>query len=276
MNGRHPLIGLALLATLACGSDPGTGPSVPVEPTGSLLVYDPTGTVHVVDVATGESREVSRYGEPFLWVSAVFGKDANTVIGGGSGVLQSAPGIRRLDLVSGMITTVVDDVLAASSVVAPDGRTLVFSAAGWAGPRFVLATVELGGMAAPVVRWVAPDDHPDWGPVYLRWLPDQSGMIGYLSDIDVVQIVRYDLASGLITPITEPTTTLEMIRTLDLSPDGRTIAYNTPTGELRFITLDGAPAPRRPATQPSSAGSCRRSRPMGRSWRGLGTRKGRT
>jgi hypothetical protein len=51
------------------------------------------------------------------------------------------------------------------------------------------------------------------------------------------------LGSGQITPITEPETTMQMIRTLDLSPDGRTIAFNTITGELRFITRSGAPAP---------------------------------
>lgn len=243
MTSRRLGMGVVLLATVACGSDPGTGPSVPVEPTGTLLVYDPTGPVHVVDVVSDASREVSRYGEPFIYVSAAFGKDASTVVGGGSGVLQPIPpGIRQLDLASGAITTVVDDVRAYATRVAPDGRTLVFGAAGWSGPRSVLATVEIGGTAAPVVRWVAPESGPNHLLADLRWLPDQSGLIGNLYDLDVVQIVHFDLASGVITPITEPTTNLEMIRTLDLSPDGGTIAYNTHTGELRFITREGAPA----------------------------------
>jgi hypothetical protein len=243
MTGRHLLPGLVLLAIMACGSDPGTGPSVPAEPTGTLLVFDPTGTVHVVDVITRASREVSRYGEPFVWVSAAFGGDAGTVVGGGTGVQQPAPpGIRQLDLATGAITTLVADVLAYAARVAPDGRTLVFGAAGWSGPRSVLATVELGGTAEPVVQWVAPASDPNLGLTDLRWLPDQTGLIAHLYNLDVVQIVHYDLASGVITPITEPTTTLEMTRTLDLSPNGRTIAYNTHTGELRFITRDGAPA----------------------------------
>jgi hypothetical protein len=239
---RHLCTGLALLAAIGCGSDPGTGPSVPAEPTGTLLVFDPTGPVHVVDMASGEAREVSRRGEPVFWISTAFGENSDIVVGGGLGTGQPSPGIRQLDLASGAITTLVDDVLAYATRVAPDGRTLIFGAAGWSGPRSVLATLEIGGTAAPVVRWVAPDDHPDWGLTDLRWLPDQSGLIAQLFDIDVVQIVHYDLASGVITPITEPTTTLEMTRTLDLSPDGRTIAYNTHTGELRFITRDGSPA----------------------------------
>jgi hypothetical protein len=243
MNRRHLLSGVALVAALACGSDPGTGPSAPAEPTGTLLIYDPTGPIHVVDLVTGESREVSRYGEPFSWVSPAFDKDAKVVVGGGTGVLQPAPGIRQLDLASGTITTLVDDVLAYATRLAPDGRTLIFGTVGWTVPRGELVTVELGGTTEPVVRWVAPEDDPQLILGDLRWLPDQTGLIAHLYNLEVVQIVHYDLASGVITPITEPTTTLEMTRTLDLSPDGRTIAYNTHTGELRFITRDGAPAP---------------------------------
>jgi hypothetical protein len=239
---RHLCACMALLTTVACGSESNTGPSVPAEPTGALLVYDPTGTVHVVDVLTGGSREVSRFGEPFTWVAAAFGRTASIVVGGGSGVGLPDPGIRQLDLASGTITTLVEDVVVANTRVSPDGQSLIFAAAGWLVPRAVLATLELGGSAEPVVRWIAPDDHPEWGLTDLRWLPDQSGLIAQLYDIDVVQVVHFDLASGEITPLTEPTTTLEMTRTLDLSPDGRVIAYNTHTGELRFITRNGTPA----------------------------------
>jgi hypothetical protein len=243
VTGQHLCAGLTLLAALACGSETNTGPTPPAEPTGKLLLFDPTGPVHVLDLSSGETREVSRFGEPFTWVAATLGKDASTVVGGGSGVGPPDPGIRQLDLVSGIVTTLVDNIVVAATRVSPDGRTLIFGAAGWANPRAVIATLDLVGTAEPVVVWTAPDDHQEWGLAGLRWLPDQTGLIAQLYDIDVVQIVHYDLASGVITPITEPTTTLEMTRTLDLSPDGQTIAYNTHTGELRFITRTGAPAP---------------------------------
>lgn len=243
MISRHLCACMALLATVACGSGPNTGPSVPAEPTGTLLVYDPTGTVHVVDVVTGDSREVSRFGEPFTWVSPAFDSDAKVVIGGGSGVGPQDPGIRQLDLALGTITTLVDDVVAYATRLAPDGRTLIFGAVGWTAPRAELVTVELDETAPPVVRWVAPEGDREQLLGDLRWLPDQTGLIAHLYNTGVVQIVHYDMASGVITPITEPTTTMQLTRTLDLSPDGRTIAYNTHTGELRFITRSGAPAP---------------------------------
>lgn len=242
MNHRELCANLTLLAALACGSEPNTGPTPPTEPTGTLLVYDPTGTVHVVDVVTGDSREVSRFGEPFTWVSPAFDRDAKVVIGGGSGVGPPDPGIRQLDLALGTITTLVDDVVAYATRLAPDGKTLLFGAVGWSAPRSELVTVEIGGTEEPSVLWVAPETAPEQILAELRWLPDQTGLIAHLYNMEVVQIVHYDLASGVITPITEPTTNMEMTRTLDLSPDGRVIAYNTHTGELRFITRNGAPA----------------------------------
>ncbi len=241
MNRRALCAGVALLGALACGSEPDTGPTPPAEPTGKLLLYDPTGTVHTLNITTGEAREVSRFGEPFTWVAAAFGQDTRHVVGGGSGFGPADPGIRQLDLASGMITTLVDNIVVANTRVSPDGQTLIFAAAGWVEPRAVLATIDLSGTAEPLVRWIAPDDHQEWGLTDLRWLPDQTGLIAQLYDIDLVQIVRYDLGSGVITPITEFTTAMEMTRTLDLSSDGRVIAYNTHAGELRFITQTGAP-----------------------------------
>lgn len=240
MNRRDLCAAVALIASLSCGSEPNTGPTPPAEPTGKLLLYDPTGTVHILNITTGEAREVSRFGEPFTWVSPAFDREAGVVIGGGSGVGPLDPGIRQLNLESGAISTLVDDVVAYATRLAPDGRTLVFGAAGWAAPRSVLATLYLGGIGEPVVQWTAPDSAPELILAELRWLPDQSGLIALLYNREVVQVVHYSMASGQITPITEPTT-IGMTRTLDLSPDGRTIAYNTHTGGLRFITQTGAP-----------------------------------
>ncbi len=233
---------LAFLAFLACSSDPGTGPTEPALPSGKLLVFHPVGTAHVVDLATGEAREVSRDGEPFYYVSAAFDEGANVVIGGSTGVGQPSRGIRQLDLESGEITTLVDDVNGFAARLAPNGKTLIYAAGDETVFRSALFTIELGSTAAPERRWVAPESAPQQGIANLRWLPDQSGVIGQLFNLDVGQIVHFDLATGVVTPITEPMTLWNMTLTLDLSPDGRTIAYNTQTGELRFITPSGEAA----------------------------------
>lgn len=115
---------------------------------------------------------------------------------------------------------------------------------GASGVRFTLSTIELGCTAEPVLRWVGPDSAPHQSIGNLSWLPDQSGLIGNLYEPypSRVQMIHFDPATGAVTPITEPGP-ISMPRTLDVSPDGRTIAFNTGTGELRFITLSGDAAP---------------------------------
>ncbi len=76
---RHFITVLLILVALACGES-STGPTEPAEPTGKLLVFDQIASVYVVDLATGESREVSLDGEPFAWVSPVFDEGANVVM----------------------------------------------------------------------------------------------------------------------------------------------------------------------------------------------------
>lgn len=236
---RHFITVLLILVALACGES-GTGPTTPAEPKGKLLVFDQIATVYVVDLATGESREVSVEGEPFSWVSPVFDEGANVVIGGGNGLFKPAPGVRQLDLASGTITTLVDGIQSSTTSLAPDGKTLMFGGSGWRTIRFALYTLELGSTAEPEVRWVA-EPHQSIGD--LRWLPDQSGLVGNHYDHypGTVQMIHFNVVTGMITPITEPGPA-NMTRTLDVSPDGHTIAFNTHTGELRFITLNGEPA----------------------------------
>lgn len=241
MTRRTLITALSVVVALACGES-STGPTEPAEPTGMLLVHDPIGTVHVVDLATGESREVSRDGEPIAWVSPGFDKGANVVIGGGNGFLKPSPGVRQLDLATGAVTTLVEGVRASATSLAPDGKTLMFGGPGWRTLRFALYTIELGSTAEPEVRWVAPESAPHQSIGNLQWLPDQSGLVGNLYELPSVQMVHINPATGVITPITEPSPT-DMTRTLDVSPDGRTIAFNTNTGELRFITLSGGSAP---------------------------------
>jgi WD40 repeat protein len=232
---------LCVLAALSCG-DSGTGPSEPAEPTGKLLVFDQISTIYVVDLATGDSREVSVDGEPFFWVSATFDAGANVVIGGSTGVGQPSRGIRQLDLASGAITTLVEGVNGFAASLAPDGKTLAYAAGDETALRPAVFTMELGSGEEPERRWVAPDGAPQQSIANLRWLPDQSGLIGNLYDLPSVHMVRIDPGMGAITPITEPGP-IGMTRTLDVSPDGNTIVFNTDTGELRFITLSGEAAP---------------------------------
>ena len=239
MNRQIMVSGLALLAVMACNSDPGTGPSIPAEPTGELLIYDPTGTVHVVDVITGEAREISRYGEPVIWVSAAFGKNGTVVVGGGTGVGQPTPGVRQLDLETGGITTLVDGVLGYAARLAPDDKTLAFGALDWVPGRPALVLMDLTTREASLL-WAG--EEPYHGISDLRWLPDQSGLIGFLIQISSVQIIHFDISTRTITPITEPQSTSRLIATFDLSPDGQTIAYSTSAGELKFINQNGTPA----------------------------------
>jgi Tol biopolymer transport system component len=153
-------------------------------------------------------------------------------------------GIRTLDLTTGDVTTLVQlsEVFVASTKLSPNGHTLVIGAARWQDPnRISLVRMDIATRQTDII-WMSPDSNRNLGLANLRWLPDASGLIAYFVDVDRGQVVHFDLATRSITPITEMVAPL-MIQTLDLSPDGRTIAYtNTRTGDLRFITRDGTPA----------------------------------
>lgn len=235
-----------LLGMLGCseGSPPTLPPPPPAEPTGTLLLFDPTGPVYVADAATGASEKVSqRRSEPFIWNSTLLYPGGDTVVGFGRGIGETALGIRQLDLSTGLVTTLflADNVF--STQVSPDGTTLAFAGVGiWEPFRAAVMTMDLATRAT-TLRFLATKEEPDRYLARLRWLPDQTGFIAYLYQPDSNRVVHFDLTSGAITPITETMPTFPMLSTIDLSRDGKTIVYNTPTGELRFITRSGAPAP---------------------------------
>jgi hypothetical protein len=214
-------------------------------PGGTLLLGAPSqGTVHVVDAATGEAREISRFGEPVARTSSTLGPGGMVVTGASTGVGVPSRAIRMIDLATGEKTTLVEfaDASVASTKLAPDGRTLAIGAARWEDPnRISLVMMDVASRQTDII-WMSPDSNRNLGLANLRWLPDATGLIAYLEDIDRGQVVHFDLTTRSITPITEIVAPL-MIQTLDLSPDGRTIAYtNTRTGDLRFITRSGARA----------------------------------
>jgi Tol biopolymer transport system component len=77
----------------------------------------------------------------------------------------------------------------------------------------------------------------------LQWLPDQSGLIATAEQGSGPKwVARLDFSTGALTAITPPVD-VQRISSLDLSPDGRVIAYALDGNDIRFITLDGAPAP---------------------------------
>ncbi len=236
------------LGVLACseGSPAPTMPPPLATPVGNLLLYDPTGPIHVVEAASGEGREVSRFGEPFMWVSASLGSDGHVALGGSTGVGQPDRGIRQLDLRSGNVTTLISSVdrtvLFAAARLSPDGTTLALTGIGITAPgRVSTVTMDLDS-GVQTLKFIAPAEAPNQYLADLQWLPDQSGLIAIEYGIDSAWVVHFELASGTITRLTEAMPTARGILTLDLAPDGETIAYNTPEGHLRFMKRSGEPA----------------------------------
>jgi len=242
---RHALVFLLAASFLGSCTDGGTGPTEPAMPSGTLLVGAPTqGTVHTVNAATGETSEISRNGQPVARTSSTLGPGGKVVTGASTAISPPIPGIRLVDLATGGVTTLVEfaDASVASTKLSPDGRKLVIGAARWDDPnRVSLIMMDVASRHAEII-WTSPDSNRNLGLARLRWLPDASGLIAYFVDVNRGQVVHFDLATRQITPITEMVVPL-MIQTLDLSPDGRTIAYtNTRTADLRFITRAGTPA----------------------------------
>jgi Tol biopolymer transport system component len=242
---RHARAFLLAACFLGSCTDGGTGPTEPAMPSGTLLIGAPSqGTVHVMDAGTGEAREISRFGEPVSRTSSALGPGGMAVTGASIRAGAPSRAIRMVDIPTGDVTTLVEfaDAAVASTKLSPDGRALVIGAARWEDPnRISLVMMDVASRQTEII-WMSPDSNRNLGLAELRWLPDASGLIAYLVSIDQGQVVHFDLATRSITPITEMVAPL-MIQTLDLSPDGRTIAHtNTRTGDLRFITRTGAPA----------------------------------
>jgi len=243
------LISTAVAVMLgACGTE-GTGPTPPpppppATPTGTLLLYDPYGILHTADAATMATSEVARFGEPVLGAFAALGPGGTVITGMGPERDSLPRGLRLFDIKARRATTLAEFSLAvavASSRVSPDGAQLMFAALGWEAGRIGIFRMDLGTQETRTV-WIASGDSSEQSFTRFHWLPDQSGLIGHLSGIGTVRIARFDLETRTLSPITPVTTTDSMLPSLDLSPDGTTIAFNTQAGNLTFITLAGTPA----------------------------------
>lgn len=230
-----------VLLTLGCGAP--AGPSAPAMPTGTILAMAPNTNMWLVDAATGDTTLFSFLGEPLNWVNAALGPDGRTA----SGMNTSRPrSIRTVDLATREVTIHLeldDTEVIHTNRISPDGTLLAFGELGWHAPGAIgLATLDLR-TGATVVRWTAPVDNPELALTDLQWLPDQSGLIVTAEQgTGPKWVARLDFASGQLTAITPPVE-VQRITSLDLSPDGRTIAYALDGRDIRFITLNGAPAP---------------------------------
>jgi hypothetical protein len=235
-----------VLSAVACGTDapPTLPPPPPATPTGTLLLYDPYGILYTADAATMATSEVSRFGDPVSGAFAALGPGGMVITGNGTQSGTLPRGLRLINLVPRRIETIAlfDEGVAASTArVSPDGKILMFSGVGWVPGQHSLVRMDMTSRESEVL-WIAAGTPSEQNFSRFKWLPDQSGLIGHLGGIGTVRIARFDLESRTVSPITPVTTTDSMLPSLDLSPDGKTIAYNTQSGDLTFITLAGTPA----------------------------------
>lgn len=230
----------AVLLMLGCGGP--AGPSAPAMPTGTILAMAPNTNMWLVNAATGDTTLFSFLGEPVSWVNSALGTGGLI-----SGVNSLAPrSLRTVNLATDEVTNhlhLTETETLFATRVSPDGTLLAFGAHGWHAPGAIgLATIDLR-TGATMVRWTAPSETPELSLTNLQWLPDQSGLIVTAEQGENPKwVARLDFASGQLTAITPPVE-VQRITSLDLSPDGRTIAYALDGNDIRFITLDGAPAP---------------------------------
>jgi len=208
----------------------------------------------VVDAASASAQQITEFGEPLTWVNAALGTGASTISGSNSGARPTGPrgprSIRTLDL-PGLIPRDVlpyqQQTLVGSTRISPDGRTLAASGSSIVMEgRHELVTIDLTTLAA-TVRWSRGASEPYLDLAELRWLPDQSGFITLATGVSTTRVAHLDLATGILRYLTDPIG-FAILPSIDLSPDGRTIAYSREDGLTRFITMDGAPAPGYPET----------------------------
>jgi hypothetical protein len=240
---RATRAGLLLSAlALGCG-DGGTDATPPAPPTGTILALHPIGDMYLLDPATSVLRQFSSFGHPVGWVTAALTPGARQV--SGADYRDQQYYIRLVDLATGANTDLLvasDTTALGSTRLSPSGTRLAFSGGGWEGVShnaLYLLDLATGQITVP---WQADDTTEHSGLGSVHWLPDESGIVAIASGAQTNRIAHIDFASHTVTYLTEAFGN-RYRPSMDLSPDGRTVAYSGQEGKIRFITLTGEPAP---------------------------------
>lgn len=236
---------LLLIVALACGeAEPPTLPPPPAEPTGTFLLRNPEGVLYTLAAGSVSPREISRWNLPFVGSETSMLPGGTSVVGMGPANEELPRGFRILDLrPGGTISTLValgDDSSVFDTQPSPDGRTVAFAVRNWVPGRITLMQMDLESRAVEQL-WITSGDETEFAR--FSWLPDQSGLVGQLWGLNRFRMARFDFGTRTMTILSGWISPVRITPTMRLSRDGRTIAYNTQEGELRFVTLDGRPAP---------------------------------
>jgi hypothetical protein len=248
MPSRAPFQAAALLLlglTVACGESPApTAPLPPAQPTGTFLLRHPEGILYTLSAGSESPREISRFNNPFVGSETSLLPGGSSVVGMGLANGAIPRGFRMLDLrPGGGITTLVqlgDDTGVFDTKPSPDGRTVAFAVMNWVPGRITLMRMGLESRAVEQL-WISSGGDTEFAR--FTWLPDGSGLVGQLWGLNRYRMAKFDLATRTMTILSDWISPDRLTPTMRLSRDGRTIAYNTQAGALRFITLEGQPAP---------------------------------
>jgi Tol biopolymer transport system component len=128
--------------------------------------------------------------------------------------------------------------------LSPDGRWLLFSSAVRTGPAHLWVMRASGG----AVRRLTESSHDEVAPA---WFPSGRRIAFTSTHVGGVMTADFDPAEGRLVG-TPKRASLEDGRWLDVSPDGKLIAYIDPRNRVRVIPANGGPA--RTILDPSGAG----------------------
>lgn len=236
-----------LLASLLIGCGEAKSPTLPAppaEPMGTFLLRDPGGILFTLATGSKTPREISRWNVPFVGTETSLLPGAKSAIGFGSEANGGSQGLRQLhfgdpDSLSTLLE-LAEPAYVFDVQAAPDGRTVALAAAGLVPGRITLMRMDLTTRALEQL-WINTNDDTEFAR--FSWLPDGSALVGQLWGINRFRIAKFELATRTMTILSDWVSPDRLTATMRLSRDGRTIAYNTQEGALRFITLDGQPAP---------------------------------
>jgi len=249
-----------LVVTLACsGDETPTLPPPPAEPTGTLLLRDPSGILFTLAAGTAETpREISRFGDRLNGSESSLLPGGTSVVGMGVARNGIPRGLRRFDLAEGGELTVLAELDELTFVfgtrTSPDGQVIAFAASNWVPGRITLMQMDLSTREVEQL-WTAAGTDDEQSFSRFHWLPDRSALIGQLWGLDRsapidqplafnrFRLARFDMATRTMTTFSDWMVADMVSPTIELSRDGRTIVYNGQDGILRFVTLDGTPAP---------------------------------